>query len=103
VNWSWLRGRRRRVVPAGSLPHHSAWQPARGKAAGRILCAWLSLVIAGVAAGCTGPPGRTGPARAGPAASLSPVFISTAAPDVVVGRRSPGFSAPWLISPGPSR
>jgi hypothetical protein len=64
------------------------------------LCAWLSLVIAGVAAGCTGSPGSTGPGRATPAASPSPVFISTAAPDVVVGRQLTWFlravaDLPW--------
>ena len=92
MNWSWLRGRRHRIVPADGMPHDSAWQPARGKAVRRIMCAWLSVVIAGAAAGCTGSPGSTGPGRAAPAASPSPVFISTAAPDAPVGRQ-----LTWLL------
>jgi hypothetical protein len=63
MNWSWLRGRRRRVTPAGGLPHDGAGQPARGKAAWPILCGWLTVVIAGTAAGCAGSPGSTGPGR----------------------------------------
>ena len=92
MNWSWLRGRRRRVAPAGGLPHDSAAQPARRKAARRILYAWLSVLIAGAAAGCTGSPGSTGQGRAAPAASPSPVFIATAAPDAPVGRQ-----LAWLL------
>jgi hypothetical protein len=100
MNWSWLRGRRRRIVPAGSMPRDSARQPARGKAVRRIMCAWLSVVIAGAAAACTGSPGSTGPGRATPAASPSPVFISTAAPDAPVGRQLTWFlravaDLPW--------
>jgi beta-lactamase class A len=100
MNWSWLRGRRRRIVPAGSMPHDSAWQPARGEAARRVMCAWLSVVMAGAAAACTGSPGSTGPGRAAPAASPAPGFISTAAPDAPVGRQLTWFlravaDLPW--------
>lgn len=82
------------------MPHDSAGQPARGKAARRILCAWLSVMMAGAAAGCTGSPGSTGPGRAAPAASPAPVFISTAAPDAPVGRQLTWFlravaDLPW--------
>ena len=64
------------------------------------MCAWLSVVIAGAWAGCTGSPGSTGPGRAAPAASPSPVFISTAAPDAPVGRQLTWFlravaDLPW--------
>jgi hypothetical protein len=100
MNWSWLRGRRRRGAPAGGLPHDRAAQPARRKTVRPILCAWLSVVMAGAAAGCTGSPGSTGQGRAATAASPSPVFISTAAPDAPVGRQLTWFlravaDLPW--------
>jgi Beta-lactamase enzyme family len=64
------------------------------------LCAWLGVVIAGAAAGCTGSPGSTGQARAATAASPSPAFTSTAAPEAPVGRQLTWFlravaGLPW--------
>ena len=99
MNWFWLR-RCRRVTSAGGLPHNNAGQPAGRKTARRILYAWLSVVIAGAAAGCTGSPGNSEQARATTAALPSPVFISTAAPEVPVGRQLTWFlravaDLPW--------
>ncbi len=95
--WFWRR-RHCRVTPAGGLPHDSAEQSAGRKTARRILCAWLSVVIAGAAAGCTGSPGSTRQGRA--TASPSPVFVSTAAPQAAVGRQLTWFlraaaDLPW--------
>ena len=89
MNWSWLRGRRRRVTPAGGLPHDGAGQPARGKAAWPILCGWLTVVIAGAAAGCAGSPGSTGPGRAG-----RPLYVDSSRCQGGQGKCSmgPGFS-----------
>jgi hypothetical protein len=53
MNWFWLRSRR--ASSAGALPHRS-----EGRLAGRILCVWLSVVIAEAVAGCTGSPGGAG-------------------------------------------
>jgi len=97
--WFWLRGCRR-VTPAGGLPHDSAGQPAGTKTARRILCAWLSVVVAGAAAGCTGSLGSSGQGRATTVASPSPVFVSTAAPEAAVGRQLTWFlravaGLPW--------
>jgi beta-lactamase class A len=101
MNWFWLRSRRhRRVVPAGGLPHVRAGRLACRKAARRIVCAGLSVALAGAVAGCTGSPGSTGHGRATTAASPSLVFVSTAAPDVPVGRQLTWFlhavaDIPW--------
>jgi Beta-lactamase enzyme family/ORF 12 gene product N-terminal len=57
----------------------------------RVLFASLSIVLAAAAAGCTGSPGSTGHSRATTAASPSPEFISTAAPDAPVGRQLTWF------------
>jgi beta-lactamase class A len=92
MNWFRLRsGRHCRVASAGSLAHGDAGRPASRKAARRIGCVWLSVVLAGAAAGCTGSPGSTGQGRAITAASLAPVFMSTAAPDAPVGRQLTWF------------
>ena len=85
---------------AGGFSPDSAGHPARRKGSGRILCAWLSVVIAGAAAGCTGSPGSTGPGRAATAASPSPVFFSRTLPDAQVGRQLAWFlravaNLPW--------
>jgi hypothetical protein len=72
MNWFWLR-RHRRIPSAGGLPYGSTGRLARAKAARRILCAGLGVVVAGAAAGCTGSPGSTGQGRAITAASPSPV------------------------------
>jgi Beta-lactamase enzyme family/ORF 12 gene product N-terminal len=100
MNWFWLRGRRCHGASAGGLPDGRAGQPTGNKTVRRIGCAWLSVVMAGAAAGCTGSPGSTGQGRAAPAASPSPVFISTAAPDAPVGRQLTWFlravaELPW--------
>ena len=86
----WLCGHR--VTSAGGWACDRTGQLARRKVAGRILCAWLSVVMAGAAAGCTGSPGSTGPVRATAAASPSPVFVSKAVPDAPVGRQ-----LAWLL------
>ena len=57
---------------------------------------WLSVVIAGAVAGCTGSPGGAGQGLA----STAGVFISTAAPDAPVGRQLTWFlravaDIPW--------
>ena len=92
MNWFWLRGRRHsRVTSADGLPHDGAGRPARRRAARRILYAWLSVVIAGAASGCTGSPGSTGQGRAATGASPSPVFLSRTVPDAAVGRQLTWF------------
>jgi beta-lactamase class A len=97
----WLRGRRgRRVTLVGGLSPDSAGHPALRKASRRVLCAWLSVMIAGAAAGCTGSPGSTGQGRAVTASSPSPVFFSRALPDAQVGRQLTWFlravaNLPW--------
>jgi len=92
MNWFRLRSRRHcRVASAGGLAHGDAERPASRKAARRIGYAWLSVVLAGAAAGCTGSPGSTGHGPATTAASLAPVFMSTAAPDAPVGRQLTWF------------
>ncbi len=101
MNRFWLRGRRQsRVTSADGLPHDGAGHPARRKASRRILCALLSVAIAGAAAGCTSSPGSTGQGRATTAASPSPVFLSRTVPDVAVGRQLTWFlgamaDLPW--------
>lgn len=76
MNWFWLRSRRyRRVTSAGGLAYDSAGRQAWGKAARRIGYAWLGVVLAGAAAGCTGSRGSTGQGQAATAASAS-LFIS---------------------------
>jgi hypothetical protein len=48
MNWFWLRSRRHsHVTAAGGLSHDGVGQPARRRAARRILYALLSVVIAG--------------------------------------------------------
>ena len=92
MNWFWLRHRRhRRVSSAGGLAHDRASQPAWRKAARRIGYAWLGVVLAGAAAGCTGSPGSTGQGLPATAASPSPVFISGTVPDGPVGRQLTWF------------
>jgi hypothetical protein len=78
------------VTSAGGLAHDSAGQPAWRKAARRIGYAWLGVVLAGAAAGCTGSPGSTGQGRAAAAASSS-LFISGTVPDAPVGRQLTWF------------
>ena len=100
MNWFWLRRHRRIPSAGGCLPHGSAGRLAWRKAARRILCAGLGVVVAGAAAGCTGSPGSTGQGRAATAASSAPVFIATAAPDAPVGRQLTWFlravaDLPW--------
>ena len=99
MNWFWLR-RHRRIPSAVGVPHGNAGRLAGRKAARRILCAGLGVVVAGAAAGCTGSPGSTGQGRAATAASPAPVFIATAAPDAPVGRQLTWFlravaDLPW--------
>jgi hypothetical protein len=100
MTWFWLRRcRHRRVTSAGGLAHDSAGQPAGRKAARRIGSAWLSVVLAAAAAGCTGPPGSTGRGQAATAASPS-LFISKTAPGTPVGRQLTWFfravgQLPW--------
>jgi hypothetical protein len=89
-----------RVTSSGGWPDEGAGQSASRRTARRIVCAGLSVVIAGAAAGCTGSPGSTGQARATTAASPSPAFTSTAAPDAPVGRQLTWFlravaDLPW--------
>jgi beta-lactamase class A len=86
MNWFWLRSRRR-VAPAGGLPHGRAGRTA----AGRILCAGLSAVLAVAAAGCTGSPGGTGQGPAATAALPAWAFISTTVPDAPVGTQLTWF------------
>ena len=90
MNLFWLR-RHRRIPSTGGLPNGSTGRLAWGKAARRIVCTGLGVVVAGAAAGCTGSPGSTGPGRATTAASPAPVFISRAAPDAPVGRQLTWF------------
>ena len=64
------------------------------------MCAWLSVVIAGAAAGCTESPASTGQGRAATAASASPVFVSRTVPAAQVGRQLTWFlralaDLPW--------
>ena len=99
MNWFWLRSRHRRVTSAGGLAHDSAGQPAWRKAARRIGYAWLGVVLAAAAAGCTGSPGSTGQGQAATAASSS-VFVSKTAPGTPVGRQLTWFlravgQLPW--------
>jgi ORF 12 gene product N-terminal len=100
VNWFGLHsGRHRRVSSASGLARDGATQPAVRKVAGRIVCAGLSVVLAGAAAGCTDSPGSTGQGQAATAASLS-LFISRTAPDAPVGRQLTWFlramaDLPW--------
>jgi len=92
MNWFWLpRRRHSRVISAGGLSHDGAGRPARRRATRRILYAWLSVVIAGAASGCTGSPGSTGQGRAATGASPSPVFLSRTVPDAAVGRQLTWF------------
>ena len=66
--------------------------PDRGRtAAGRILCAGLSVVLAVAVAGCTGSPGGTGQGRATTAALPAWAFISKTVPDAPVGRQLTWF------------
>jgi beta-lactamase class A len=101
MNWFWLRSRlHRRVTSAGGLPDGHAGRLAWRKAVRPIGYAGLSVVLAGAAAGCTGPPGNTGQVRATTAASPSPVFISRTVPDAPVGRQLTWFlravaDIPW--------
>ena len=100
MNWFWLRRHRRIPSAGGGLSYGSTGRLAWRKAAQRILCAGLGVVVAGAAAGCTGSPGSTGQGRAITAASPSPVFISTAAPDAPVGGQLTWFlravaDIPW--------
>jgi len=90
MNWFWLRSRRR-VAPAGGLPHDRAGRLAGRTAAGRILCAGLSAVLAVAVAGCTGSPGGTGQGRATTAALPAWAFISKTVPDAPVGRQLSWF------------
>ena len=99
MNWFWFRSRHRRVTSAGGLAHDSAGQPAWRKAARRLGYAWLGVVLAAAAAGCTGSPGSTGQGQAATAAS-SPVFVSKTAPGTPVGRQLTWFlravgQLPW--------
>ncbi len=92
MNWFWLpRRRHSHVISAGGLSHDGAGRPARRRATRRILYAWLSVVIAGAASGCTGSPGSTGQGRAATGASPSPVFLSRTVPDAAVGRQLTWF------------
>ena len=100
MNWFWLRRHRRIPSAGGGVPHGNAGRLAGRTAARRIVCAGLGVVVAGAAAGCTGPPGSTGQGRAATAASPAPVFIATAAPDAPVGRQLTWFlrevaDLPW--------
>jgi len=101
MNGFWVGGGRGlHGTLAGGFSPDSAGRPARRKASGRVLCGWLSVVIAGAAAGCTGSPGSTGPGRAATAASPSPVFFSRTLPDAQVGRQLAWFlravaNLPW--------
>ena len=98
MNWFWLR-RHRRIPSAGGLPYGSTGRLAWRKAARRILCAGLGVVVAGAAAGCTGSPGSTGQGRAITAASPSPV--SPAKPyTVTVQAPGPLQAATGLIASG---
>ena len=90
MNWFWLRSRRR-VAPAGGWPHGRAGRLAGRTAAGRILCAGLSVALAVAVGGCTGPPGGTGPGRATAAALPAWAFISRTVPDAPVGRQLTWF------------
>jgi hypothetical protein len=97
MNWFWLRSRR--VLSSGGLPHGSAGRPAWRKAARRILCAGLGVVLAGAAAGCTGSPDSTGPGPTTTAVSPS-LVVSRTAPDAPVGRQLTWFlravaDLPW--------
>ena len=92
MNWLWLRSSHRWVASAGGLADDSAGQPVWRKAAWRIGCAWLGVVLAVAAAGCSGSPGGTGQGRAAAAASPSPLFVSKTAPDAPVGRQ-----LTWLL------
>ena len=72
------------------------------KATRLIVCTGLGVVLAGTAAGCSGSPASTGPARAATAASPAPGFISAAAPDAPVGRQLAWFlgamaEIPWSL------
>jgi beta-lactamase class A len=94
MNWFWLG--RRRVPSAGGLPRGSSGQLARRKAARRVVCAGLGVVLAGGAAGCTSSPGSTGATTAVPPSLL----ISRTAPDAPVGRQLTWFlramaDIPW--------
>jgi beta-lactamase class A len=97
MNWFWLCSRG--VLSAGGLPGGGAGRLAWRKAARRILCAGLGVVLAGGAAGCTGSPRST---RQGPATTaVSPsLLVSRTAPDVAVGRQLTWFlravaDLPW--------
>jgi beta-lactamase class A len=87
MDWFGLRSRCR-VASAGGLPYGRAGRLAGGKVAGRILCAGLSVLIAGAAAGCSGAsPGRIG-------------FVSKTVPAAAVGRQLTWFlgavaDVPW--------
>jgi beta-lactamase class A len=91
MNRFWLRSRHRRVASSAGLPHGRAGRLAGRMAAGRILCAGLSVALAVAVAGCTASPGSTGPGRAVTAASPSPVFFSRTVPDAAVGRQLTWF------------
>jgi Beta-lactamase enzyme family/ORF 12 gene product N-terminal len=101
MNWFWLHSCRHGLVTsAGGLPHHGAGQPARRRAARRILYALAGMVVAGAAAGCTGSPGSTGQGRAATGASPLPVFVSRTVPDAAVGTQLTWFlgavaEVPW--------
>jgi hypothetical protein len=90
MNWFWLRSRRR-VAPAGGLPHGGPGRLAGRTGAGRILCAGLGVVLAVAVAGCTGSPGGTGQGRATTAALPAWAFISKTVPDAPVGRQLTWF------------
>ena len=91
MDWFWRRSRRhRRVTAAGGLAYDSAGRPAWGKAARRIGSAWLGVVLAVAAVGCTGSRGSTGQGQAATAASSS-VFMSRAVRDAPVGRQLTWF------------
>ena len=99
MNWFWFRSRHRRVTSAGGLAQDSAGGPAWRTAARRIGYAWLGVVLAAAAAGCTGSPGSTGRGQAATAASSS-VFVSKTAPGTPVGRQLTWFlravgQLPW--------
>jgi Beta-lactamase enzyme family len=100
MDWFWLRSRRhRRMTSARGLAHGSTGRLAWRKAARPIGCAWLSVALAAVAAGCTGSPGSTGQGPATTAVSPS-LLISRTAPDAPVGRQLTWFlrgvaDLPW--------